>query len=62
MKKIEDTIVYRNRSFYCAFPSVVCLPDGELIVAFRRAPNRKRFGASLTCPAMKPKIIPWELS
>ncbi len=32
MKKIEDIIVYRNRSFYCAFPSVVCLPDGELIV------------------------------
>ncbi len=47
MKKIDDLIVYSNRSFYCAFPSVVCLPDGELIAAFRRAPNRKRFGAKL---------------
>ncbi len=47
MKKIEDIVVYRNRSFYCAFPSVVCLSDGELITAFRRAPNRKRFGAKL---------------
>ncbi len=45
--KIEDIVVFRDRSFYCAFPSVVCLPDGELIVAFRRAPNRKRFGAKL---------------
>jgi len=47
MKKIDDSIVYSDRSFYCAFPSVVCLPDGELIAAFRRAPNRKRFGAKL---------------
>lgn len=47
MEKHEDIIVYRNRSFYCAFPSVVRLPDGELIVAFRRAPNRKQFGAKI---------------
>ena len=47
MKKLEDIVVYRDNTFYCAFPSVVCLPDGELIVAFRRAPNRKRFGAKL---------------
>ena len=35
--KIKDLIVYQNERFYCAFPSVVCRPDGELLVAFRRA-------------------------
>lgn len=47
MTKLEDIIVYSDRSYYAAFPSVVCLPDGELIVAFRRTPNRKRFGAKI---------------
>src|SRR6266704_5428582 len=42
--KIEDVVIYRDDKFYSAFPSVVCRPDGELMVAFRRAPERRAFG------------------
>ena len=42
--KIKDLIIYQHDQFYCAFPSVVCRPDGELLVAFRRAPDRKSLG------------------
>ena len=42
--KIKDIIIYQHDQFYCAFPSVVCRPDGELLVAFRRAPDRKSLG------------------
>lgn len=44
VKKIKDLIIYNDAAFYCAFPSVIKKPDGELIVAFRRAPNRLIFG------------------
>ncbi|MBX3238660.1 MAG: exo-alpha-sialidase [Chitinophagaceae bacterium] len=44
VKKIKDVIVYSDTAFYAAFPSVVKLEDGELMVAFRRAPNRIIFG------------------
>ena len=43
VSKIKDVVIYENGRFYCAFPSVVKRPDGELIVAFRRAPDRKVF-------------------
>lgn len=42
--KIRDVIIYRDSTFYSSFPSVVKKPDGELIVAFRRAPDRRIFG------------------
>ncbi|MDR1096700.1 MAG: glycoside hydrolase [Tannerella sp.] len=42
--KVKDIIIYEDANYYCAFPSVVRRPDGELIVAFRRAPNRRLFG------------------
>jgi hypothetical protein len=42
--KIKDLIIYQDDLFYCAFPSVVCRPDGELLVAFRRAPDRRPLG------------------
>jgi hypothetical protein len=42
--KVKDIVIYQDSMFYSAFPSVVKLPDGELIVAFRRAPNRHIFG------------------
>src|SRR5699024_1739558 len=32
--------------FYSSFPSVIKRPDGELLVAFRRAPDRRIFGAN----------------
>ena len=44
IRKIKDVIIYEDPKFYCAFPSVIKRPDGELFVAFRRAPNRKIFG------------------
>lgn len=45
-KKIRDLVLYADPLYHCAFPSVVCRPDGELIVAFRRAPNRLALGES----------------
>jgi hypothetical protein len=36
--------VYSDTAFYSAFPSVVKLKNGDLMVAFRRAPNRIIFG------------------
>lgn len=46
VKKIRDIVIYEDSMFYCAFPSVVKLPDGELLVAFRRAPDRTKLGES----------------
>ncbi|HUX96394.1 MAG TPA: sialidase family protein [Bacteroidales bacterium] len=43
IRKIRDIVIYSDSMFYSAFPSVIRRPDGELIVAFRRAPNRKIF-------------------
>ena len=45
IRKIEDIVIYQDDKFYSTFPSVVRRPDGELLVAFRRAPNRKLTGA-----------------
>lgn len=42
--KSEDVVIYRDDSFYATFPSVVKKKDGELMVAFRRAPDRRVFG------------------
>jgi sialidase-1 len=44
LRKVEDITIYRNERFYSAFPSIVRRPDGELIVAFRRAPERRLLG------------------
>ena len=41
VKKITDFVIYRDDKFYCAFPSVVVRKDGEILCAFRRAPNRR---------------------
>lgn len=40
VRKLRDLVIYRNPKFHCAFPSVIQRPAGELLVAFRRAPNR----------------------
>ncbi len=42
--KIKDIVIYEDAKFYSSFPSVIRRPDGEYIVAFRRAPDRKIFG------------------
>ncbi len=44
VRKIEDIVVYQDEKFYSAFPSIVRRADGELLVAFRRAPERRRLG------------------
>ncbi len=44
VRKVEDVVVYRDETFYSAFPSIVRRPDGELLVAFRRAPDPRNFG------------------
>lgn len=43
-RKVKDIIIYDDDKFHSAFPSVVKKPDGELLVAFRRAPNRLALG------------------
>jgi hypothetical protein len=42
--KEKDVVIYSDPQFHSAFPSVVRRPDGELVVAFRRAPDRSIFG------------------
>ena len=46
VKKVKDVVVYEDARFYSCFPSVVKRPDGELLAAFRRAPDRRVFGES----------------
>lgn len=38
---MEHFIIYKNRDSYCAFPDVKKLNNGEIIVAFRKAPKRR---------------------
>src|SRR5688572_12521741 len=44
LRKISDVVLYADARFHNAFPSIVRRPDGELLVAFRRAPDRRRLG------------------
>ncbi len=44
-RKIEDITIYKDEAFHAAFPSIARRPDGELLVAFRRAPDWRNFGA-----------------
>jgi len=46
--KIKDAVLYEDPKFYSSFPSIVRRPDGEMLVAFRRAPERRRLGESGT--------------
>ena len=45
IRKLKDVVVYQDKRFYNAFPSIVRRPDGELLTAFRRAPDRRLAGA-----------------
>ena len=44
VKIIKDFIIYEDPDFYSTFPSVIKKGSGEIMVAFRRAPERKLFG------------------
>ena len=48
VKKLNDIVIYEDEKFYCSFPSIVRRPDGELLVAFRRAPERRALGEATT--------------
>lgn len=46
--KLNDIVIYQDEKFYCSFPSIVRRPNGELLVAFRRAPERRALGEPST--------------
>src|SRR4051812_49351704 len=48
VQKLNDLVIYQDDKFYCSFPSIVRRPNGELIVAFRRAPERRALGEPST--------------
>lgn len=43
IRKIKDIVIYKDSLYFSSFPSVITRPDGELLVAFRRAPERRVF-------------------
>jgi len=44
LRKIKDLTIYSDDRYYSAFPSVVRRANGELLAAFRRAPERRPLG------------------
>ena len=44
IRKIRDVLIYEDTRFYAAFPSVVRCRNGDFLLAFRRAPERRAFG------------------
>ncbi len=51
---MRHVVVYQDPAFYCAFPSVVRLPDGGLVCAFRRAPDRRALWGAPGCTHTDP--------
>lgn len=49
--KIMDMVIYKDDRFYASFPSIVKMNDGNYLLAFRRAPDRKVFGGKRTTHA-----------
>lgn len=39
MKKLEDVVLYKDEAFHSAFGSCATLPEGQVLVVFRRAPD-----------------------
>ena len=48
IRKVKDFVIYQDERFYSSFPSIIKRLNGELLVAFRRAPERKGFGEKVT--------------
>ncbi len=48
IQKVKDIVIYQDPMFYSSFPSIVKRPDGEFLVAFRRAPDRQVFSEAST--------------
>ena len=47
-RKVKDIVIYQDSAFYSSFPSIIKRPNGELVLAFRRAPERRGFGEKAT--------------
>jgi sialidase-1 len=43
VRKVQDVIIYQDTKFHSAFPSVIKKKNGEILLSFRRAPDRKIF-------------------
>lgn len=48
LRVIRHCVIHRDERLHCGMPSVVRLPNGKLIVAFRRAPDRRAYGVPLS--------------
>lgn len=48
LRKIKDVTIYKDTSWFCAFPSVIRNGRNDIMVAFRRAPERRLFGEKST--------------
>lgn len=48
LRKLQDVVIYRDERWYATFPSLVTKPDGTVLCAFRRAPERRPWGGTVT--------------
>lgn len=48
LEKERDIVIYKDTNYHSAFPSIIRKQDGELFLAFRRAPDRHVFGERRT--------------
>lgn len=39
--KVRDLVIYQDSNYYATFPSIVRKADGEFLLSFRRAPDRR---------------------
>ncbi|MDD3725593.1 MAG: sialidase family protein [Candidatus Ratteibacteria bacterium] len=44
---MENIIIYKDEKFYSAFPSIAKLNNGDLIISFRQAPQRKPYSTHI---------------
>jgi len=48
LSKLCDAVIYRDENWYSTFPSLVTRSDGSVLCAFRRAPERRKWGGAVT--------------
>ena len=44
IRKVKDVVIYEDAKYHATFPSAVKMGTNNYIVAFRRAPDRRKFG------------------
>ncbi len=47
LQKLQDLVIYRDEAWYSTFPSLITREDGTVLCAFRRAPDRRRWGGGV---------------